>query len=246
MIEVNEFWKSWKNKTILEKRAIKTILKSKELIINSVPKKALVAIYIKGSFTRREMKKESDIDIVPIVSKDKYQRNIFAVNHPELSPAIIVPLSIPEFKSNKLHTSSKRKIDLRAPPDLFLKKINQFKIIYGKPLTVKGFKIRKSRQILKDEIKVLRKGYIVYFEKRQLKFDPLLKEVFWLTEAELEYKCKTWKPTFKGIKQALNDKKDHIIHKAYQLRAKPTKNKKELNKFIKDLKIHLDKLEKET
>ena len=66
-----DFWKKWKRKTTIEKKAIVSIKKSRSLILKSIPKNKIVAIYIKGSFVRREMNKKSDVDIVPIV---KYKR----------------------------------------------------------------------------------------------------------------------------------------------------------------------------
>ena len=75
-----DFWKNWKNKTEIEKKAIISVKKARELTINAIPKNKLVAIYIKGSFARREMKKRSDVDMVPIVLEDEYQGKAFSVN----------------------------------------------------------------------------------------------------------------------------------------------------------------------
>src|SRR3989344_3464604 len=62
-----EFWKNWRKITKLEETAIESIKKARRILLQSVPKDRIMAIYVKGSFVRREMTKKSDVDIVPIV-----------------------------------------------------------------------------------------------------------------------------------------------------------------------------------
>ena len=47
---INEFWKNWKNKTAIEKRAILSIKKAMNFLITNVPKDKLISVYIKGTF----------------------------------------------------------------------------------------------------------------------------------------------------------------------------------------------------
>jgi hypothetical protein len=236
-----DFWKNWKNKTEIEKKAIKSVEIARYLVVNSIPKDKLVAIYIKGSFTRREMKKGSDVDMVPIVAENKYQGAVFGVNSPEIEPVIVVPLSLWEFKHNKLWTKSNRKPDLRAKPDRLLKKIKECKLIYGKPLNPKNYPIRDDKTTLKEEIRIIKNGYIPFYEKREIKFESLLKEVFWLVELEQTVFGKKVKHSFDGITKSVDDV-NHIIHDAFDLRKNPSKSKE--NKFILKLKKHLEELEK--
>ena len=238
-----DFWKNWKNKTEIEKRAIKSVEKARELVVNAIPKNKLVAIYIKGSFVRREMKKGSDVDMVPIVVENKYQGLVFGVNGPKIAPVIVVPLSLWEFKHNKLWTKSNRKPDLRAKPDRLLKKIKECKIIYGKPLNPRKYPIRDDKTALKDEINIIKTGYVPLYEKGEIKFDPLLKEVFWLVELEQSVLGKKVKHSFEGIVKSV-DNINHIIHDAFDIRKNLSKNKE--NKFILKLKNHLEILEKKT
>ncbi|MBU2420414.1 MAG: nucleotidyltransferase domain-containing protein [Nanoarchaeota archaeon] len=238
-----EFWKDWKRKTIIEKKAIKRIIKARGLIIKSIPKNKLIAIYIKGSFVRREMNKNSDIDIVPIVTEIKYEGRVFEVNSHNVYPCIVVPLSIEEFKKNKLMTQANHKPDLRAKPDRFLKKLKECGLIYGNGLNPKKFPIRSNEKALKDEIKLMGEGYIKLYRKKEIKFAPLLKQVFWLTETELEHKKKKVSHTWKGLDKAIKEK-SHIMHLAYKYRLNKPKDKKRRDAFVKKLEKHLNKLEK--
>lgn len=246
MVQVNKrnynFWNSWKNKTTGEKKTIKSVEKARELVIKSLPKNKLVAIYIKGSFARREMKKDSDVDMVPIVTENKYEGPVFGVNIPEIQPVVVVPLSLGELKRNKLCSKGNYHPDLRAKPDRLLSKLEFCKLVYGKPLNLGNFPLRSDKKALKDEIRIIKTGYIPAYQEGTIGFTPLLKEVFWLVELEQKVKGLKVKHSFEGIAKSVNDKK-HIVHDALKLRRKHH-NKTEEKKFISKLKRYLDELPK--
>jgi predicted nucleotidyltransferase len=233
------FWKSWKKVTKIEKRAIKAVEKARRLIIESVPKEKLHAIYIKGSFVRREMKEGSDVDIVPIVTENKYERSVFGVNGSNIEPSVVVPLSLVELKKNKLFTKPEFKPDLRAKPDTLLRWIGECRLIYGKLLDLKGLSIRADGIALKDEIWILLNGYIPLYEKGCIKFDLLLKEVFWLVALEQGVLGKKIQHSFRGIANSVSDI-GHIAHYAMNLRNYPLKNREK--DFVEKLKKHLSEL----
>lgn len=242
MINYN-FWKKWKRKTEIEKKAIKSVELAKNFVIKSIPKNKLAAIYIKGSFARREMKKGSDVDMVPIVTENKYEGAVFGINNPKIDPVAVVPLSLWELKNNKLCTKSNYHPDLRAKPDRLLKKLNECKLIYGKPLNPREFTVTEDKDALKEEMEKIKKGYIPAYETGKIKFSPLLKEVFWLVELEQTAKGKKVKHSFGGIERSVKDK-NHLIHDASKFRKIPLKNKKEEKRFVLKLKKYLVELEK--
>lgn len=238
----HDFWKAWKNTTEVEKKAIDSVVKARDLVIDSVPKDALVAVYIKGSFARREMKESSDVDMVPIVTEDKYEEAIFGVNISEIDPVCVVPLSLSEFRNNKLFSKGSYSPDLRAEPDLFLLKLEEYGLIYGPPLNPEDYPIRTKDRIVYGEIKKIRDGYIKAYKEGVIDFQPLLKEVFWLIEWEQNLKGKKVNHSFKGITGAIKDK-NHIVHDAFEFRKNPNRGKAEEKKFISKLEGYLDKLE---
>jgi len=240
MIKYN-FWEGWKKITVFEKKTITAVIKARDKVINAVPNNKLVAIYIKGSFARREMRKDSDVDMVPIVAENKNEPAVFAVNGPDIEPVMVVPLSLWEFKHNKLHTKGSYTPDLRAEPDLFLKKLCEYKLIYRTPLEPTQYPIREDEQIIKDEIKKIRRGYIPAYNEGKTTFSSMLKEVFWLVEFVQKAKGKEIVHSFKGIAQSVKDKK-HIIHKAHQLLMSSRRTKEEEAQFINVLKKYLLKL----
>jgi hypothetical protein len=63
-----------------------------------------------------------------------------SVNIPKIKPVCVVPLSLEEFRQNKLLTKTSFYPDLRAEPDLFLKEIKNYGLIYGLPLYIQELK----------------------------------------------------------------------------------------------------------
>src|SRR3989344_3691702 len=239
-----DFWKSWKDITSTERKAIEKIVLARQLIIQSLPIEQLVAIYVKGSFVRREMRPESDIDIVPIVVKTSFEGNAFGANIPKIKPAVVVPLSLEEFKANRLLTPSRFSPDLRAEPDLFLMELPNYGLIYGKPLNPRAFPMRDYKRVALDEIDKIRNGYIKAYETGRHAHPPI-KEVFWLTEFYQRFKGMKVNHSFRGILESVNDNK-HILHQAYRLKLKGKKSTlKEKRDYLKNLNYYLDRLEKE-
>lgn len=238
------FWKKWKEKTPLEQKTIEAVEKAREFVIKSVPEQALVSIYIKGSFVRRELSEGGDVDVVPIVTKNKYESAVFDVNDEDISPCIVVPLSLWEFRHNRLYTKPNHIPDLRAKPDRLLKKLDECRLIYGEPLNPNKFPIRNNKQVLREDIERFRKGFVLLYEKGEIEFSSLTKEVFWLVELEQSLKGIKVDGSFRGIDMAVGNK-DHIIHDAYRYRLNPTKTKSEERKFASKLKDYLERLERE-
>ena len=237
-----DFWEDWKKITPFEEKAIRAVVKARDEVVKALPKDKLVAIYIKGSFARREMKEGSDVDMVPIVTENEDESAVFDVNDSDISPVVVVPFSLWEFEHNKLSTKSSYRPDLRAEPDIFLKKLGAYKLIYGTPLDAASYSTREDRQIIKDEILKIRDGYIPAYMKGKTDFSSLLKEVFWLVELVQNIEGKKVAHSFKDISQSVKDK-EHIIHAAYQLLVKSNRTKTEEVQFVEALKEYLAGLE---
>src|SRR3989344_302684 len=233
------FWDSWKRLTAQEKISIEGILDAKKVIVKEIPKSELIALYVKGSFIRREMNSKSDVDMSIIVKSNRYLHKIeklkegFKTRHPiEIS---FGGLSLWEFKNKKRFGKSNKP---RAGPGLFLRKVNQYKLIYGNAINSKNFPVREDKRALGERIKTFRNLFIPLYYKGDIDFSGLIKQVFWLVETELKYKGKKVPETWKGMAKAIKDKK-HIIHKTLYLRNNQTKNKRIRNTYVKNLEMYL-------
>jgi len=118
---INAFWRNWKNKSSIEKKAILSINRVINFLLAHVPKDELISIYIKGSFITREMNENSDVDVVPILKDNDTLRKLKIVrdeNKEMLRPSEILPISLTELKKNK---NSKLHGKLKGRPDTFLR-----------------------------------------------------------------------------------------------------------------------------
>jgi len=242
-----EFWKDWKRITKLEKDAIKVLKFTKKFILKNIPKKDLIAIYVKGSFIRREMNKNSDIDPTVIL---RINRNIKKVKRfakkykkefkPELNLGV---LSLWELKNNKHFYKSKKP---RGSPYLFIRKVKDYKLIYGKKINPEDYPKREDKIFLEKRIKAFHNLFIpMYKEKKPLDigFSGLLKQVFWLVELEEQVKGNNPPASWKGLARSVKDK-DHIIHDTLKYRLKKPKDKKIRRAYVNKLKRYLKSLEK--
>ena len=73
MVEFNmNFMKHWNDLTPVEIRGTDILKKGMEIVFDNIPKKNIISIYLKGSFLRREMNENSDVDVVVILNDEKY------------------------------------------------------------------------------------------------------------------------------------------------------------------------------
>ncbi len=232
-----DFWDIWTDITPIEKKAIEVTIRARDKVISSVPKEELIAIYVKGSFVRREMNEGSDVDMVPIVLHTSFEGRAFGVNDNDIDPVMVVPLSIEEFESNELATKSDLSIDLRAKPDRFLRMLDESRIIFGQKIEPGNYPIRSDAEAYKDEIEIILNGYVPQFLEGKIDFSPLLKEFFWMTEMELASKGVSVPHTFLGIAEA--SPASHLIHEALRLRESGKLDRESGVRFVQKLQEFL-------
>ncbi|MBI2631504.1 hypothetical protein HYW75_00690 [Candidatus Pacearchaeota archaeon] len=229
---IDDFWKNWRNKTSIEKRAIKSVKSAIDFIINNVYKNDLISIYIKGSFVTRELRKKSDVDILPIVKNKKEMNRLKLIrdkNKDTLRPSEILPISYTELKQKNRSWG-------RA--DTMLRDLDHYKLVYGKRLLKTDYYIRPWDKMFKDEINMLKFKTLPLYKKGEYGFQQLIKQVFWICYSEQVLLGKNPPRTWKGLNKYIK-RKNNIIHKAYYFRMYPTKDKKKITYFLTDLERYL-------
>lgn len=240
-----EFWRDWKRKTKLEETAIKSLKSAKKIILANISKREIIAIYVKGSFVRREMNKKSDVDTVTILKTSKPLAKIKRLEEKyrkEFKPQIqLRAYSFWELKTGK-KTKSRGKVS--ASTSRFVKHLPHHKLIYGKLLNIKDLHVGDNKSALKGLVGAFRKYFLPGYKQKKMGFSEIAKQVFWLVENEQKAKDKNPPHHWKKLARSIKDK-NHIIHDALKFRLKPTKDKRKRNAFIRKLNRYLDKLEKE-
>lgn len=230
----------WRNKTKIEKAAINTLKKGKEIILKNIPKDEIIAIYVGGSFIRREMNEKSDVDLWVIVKDNKLLPKIVKLKkfrkstNPEIG---ISGYSLWELKNNKKHIKGKK---FRPNPDRFIKYLPYYKLVYGKKINYKNLPISSDKKNLINFIKVFEKTFIPLYKNKKFGFQDIIKQIFFLTDQELRVQGKN--PPYEWRKLVILLPKNHITHEALKLRKNRTKDKKIREQFIKKLENHLNYL----
>ena len=226
-----EFYKLWKRKTKLEEQAIKSLKSARKMILKNIPNREIFAIYVKGSFIRREMNQKSDVDMVVIIKENKNIKKVEKVSKKsqnKYNPKVGISVhSLWELKKNK-HFGKTQK--LRAKPDLFIKKVKHYKLIFGEKIAYEKYPSRTDKENLKARIKAFKEIFIPYYQKKKMGFGELIKQVFWIVELEQEINGHNPPHHWKRLAKSIKDKK-HIIHETLKLRLTPNKDKKIRNAY---------------
>ncbi len=236
-----EFWRDWKKRNKIEETAIKSIKKAEHILFESIPKRNIYAIYIKGSFVRREMNNESDVDIVPITYDNKTLEKIKKLEETKgylYKPAELLPHSLKEFEKGKRHLQYKSP---KGPVDLTLRNLHRYKLIYGRQVDTTKYPIRSDLEFLKGFIKAFKTTFIPMYNESKFDFSQLMKQIFFLVEREERVKGNEPLYSWRKFAQSIKDK-NHIIHDALQYRLHPTKNQKMRAKLLTKLQHYLKTL----
>ncbi len=235
IVVINKFWKRWRNITPIERKAITSTEKAIEFLIDNISKDNLISIYIKGSFVTRELKRKSDIDILPIVNDRREMKRLGLLrdkNKEILKPAELLPIA---------YTELRQKNRLWGRADTFLRDLEHHEWIYGKKLSKLDYPLRSWDKMFADEVKMLKNKSLPLHKKGEFGFQQLIKQVFWLSYSEQVLFGKSPPRTWKGLNKFIKDK-THIIHKAYYFRIHPTKDKRKRKAFVIALEKYLEKL----
>lgn len=232
------FYKKWQKKTELERKYIEALEYALELILKQSFKKNIIAVYVKGSFVYREINKDSDIDLVPIM-KDKKSLNLIRKmrdkNKERLKPVDILPLTIQELKNNKYFEEPLP--GTKGSPCYFTLLISENKLIYGKPLNTKGFKVKTDQQVYESLKEVIKEKQIPMHERGEFGFRQLGKQVMHLIWWEERLKGRKFPSSWAAINKACPN--NDLLQKTVKYRYHPTKDSLLRKKYIEQLKRYL-------
>jgi predicted nucleotidyltransferase len=238
---MKQFWKSWKKKTKIEEDAIKVLNKAKKIILKDIKKANIISIYVGGSFVRREMNKDSDVDTwvvtreVPSLIQVKRLGKKYKLN-PKVG---FSGYTLWELRHGK---KAKQLGEPRRGPQAFMSEVNDYHLIYGEDLSRCNFPSKDPKVRAKELVNVFYKIFLPSYKKGKMDLQELIKQVFWLTYYELKTKGEQPKHSFKDIAKLTH--KNHIAKYALIYRKSDPKNPKAKIKFITKLEKHLKGLKR--
>lgn len=238
-----QFWNSWKEITELEEKAIRSLKSARKIILDNVPRNKIVAIYVGGSFVRREMNEKSDVDTWTIVKESRLVKKLESL-HKEWRYQFKPEIGISGYSLWELMKGKSRGEKPKVNPQKFLTKIDNYALIFGRPINKNNYLLRNEIDELKRSIKFHKNKLIPEYEKTKSGFSVIVKQTFWL--ADLEQRCKGEDPPYswKILVHSITDKK-HIIHDAWHYRQHPTKNERKREAYLRKPKKYISQLEVE-
>jgi len=239
------FMKNWKNISLIEENAIKILKKGMEIIFKNISEKNIICIYLKGSFLRREMNKNSDVDVTVIVNNNKYLEILKNLQEEfGNSKKLNFGFSGYSIEELKIGIFSKLGQGNRSGTARFVRMIPNYKLIYGKELDLNDLYKRSNLEHLKIFIKTFNNLFFPYLEKGKLKIEDGIKQTLWLFELEVSIKNQNFK--FTNWKNLLNYfDENHFIYKVMILRNLNKIEKEVKKEFIINLKQYLKNLNEE-
>lgn len=240
-----EFWKEWKKKTKQEEKAIKSLKLGKKIVLENIPRNEIAAIYAKGSFIRRDMNKNSDVDLFVVLKTKKCLNKLNLLGKKvknDYSPKINIGTGYTLWELKK---GKKLKQDEKKPhPARINKHIPHYNLLYGREIKDKELYYKDDRVLLKGLVKTFNEYFLPSYKKEEIYFSELVKQVFWLVDFEQRAKGKKVPHSWKKLNTSIKDKK-HIIHLTYKYRKNKPTDKRLRKEYIRKLKEYLKKLEKE-
>jgi predicted nucleotidyltransferase len=232
------FWTNWKKKTEQEKRYIESLKRALQWLEEQPFKKDIISVYVKGSFVYREINEKSDIDLVTVMRDEKSLDLIRKIRDPNkemLKPVDILPIGLEELENNKYFKEPLP--GTRGKPDQFTLLISQNRLVYGKPLNTRGWKVRTDQKIYEALRNVIRDVQIGMYEKGEFGFGQLIKQVMHLIWWEERLKSRTINSSWRAMQEACPDNK--LLQQTVFFRFNPTKDEVVRRKYIQQLKEYI-------
>jgi hypothetical protein len=237
-----DFWNEWDNVTDRERHAIDGIIGARKLILENIPNDDIVSIYVNGSFVRRDLNLESDVDTQTIVRDPKYLDVLRDLDKKYREPGM-VHIDIAGYSINELLSGQREKNKLsRTPPVRFVKHLEHYKPIFGETLNPEEYFTRSDRDLLRGLRDFVEQDFLPLYEKG-LPFSHIVKQVFWLAEGEARVNGEVPPYSWEGVKSLFDDK-EHIIHQTYEFRQDMPTDDRVKTTYIEKLKKYLKNLEK--
>lgn len=169
----------------LKQKAKISLEKGKEIILQNIPNDEIVSIYVKGTYVQDELLPESDVDIIVILKTEKYLLDIYKLTK-DFGYSVNPPFQAMAYTLDEIKTGKRasNRINSGTPVSSFVKYIDELPLIYGKKPEGQLF-TRTDLKDLEGQISAYRKLFLPGFNDGTIKFQEIVKHVFWLTEKEL-------------------------------------------------------------
>ncbi len=230
------------DKSQLKKKALVSLQKAKELILQTIPNEEVTSIYVKGSYVQDEMTPDSDVDLVVVLKTEKYLPAIYELTE-KFGNTTTPPFQVVAYTLNELQTgeSAKNRTKKVTPVSSFVKHIDMLPLIYGSKPDGKLF-TRTDAKDLSAHVSAFKNSFLPEYFSDKFKFNELVKQVFWLVEREQRTLGHKPEYSWQKLDDSVKDE-NHIIHNALKLRRQTNIIQEEKDSFVEKLNEYINALE---
>lgn len=237
-----------------ETKSIKRIIrKCIHYLVEELEPKGLVSLYLAGTILTKDRTSYSDIDLFGFVSsdfdiikeEDKVNKRFESLKDNQYGGFEIRfrGIGFDELEGGKPRGIIAEKVGL----DSYIHYFPHYRLLWGKRLDFLKFKIKPAKlrtvterniDFIEKYIKSYRKGKEIVPTQGLVKYVLALARV----EAQKDYGFK-FDPSYRKLTRHLAKERDHIAHKAMELRYKKF-TKKEFLEFFKEVEVYIKHIKK--
>ncbi|MBI4981339.1 nucleotidyltransferase domain-containing protein [Candidatus Woesearchaeota archaeon] len=202
------FWNKWKKITVYEQERVDLLIKLKKLIKEELCNK-VISIFTGGSFCRREYRKNSDLDVWIIVSKDnqitdvEYQLQRF-LEEKKLMDIIKQKPTVLSLEALKRGNYLNKTIN-KMSPRRFTLLSNEYNLLYGKKLPYKALPEMTSEEAFKGMLK-----WLMSIKDKQFNKEQIAKLYLYTRYFERKYLGEDVSYSFKEMKEISEETNDKL------------------------------------
>ena len=176
--------------------------------------RGMVAVYLKGSLLRNELREKSDIDLVCILKSSASLAKAYAISDG------LAHVSAYTLRELRIGITTR---DINTPPAMVNFQLHHFKLLAGKPIDVSGFPVINVRKAFQSQKRRVLETITACFEKRA-GFVDIRKQTLWLAYYELLHSQGQDIYHWGEIVRCFP--KDHLYQQVYRYHKRPLKIKR--------------------
>ena len=231
----------------------KIIKRISDFTVSELKEKGLISLYLAGTILTKDRTPQSDIDIFgittsnfDIIEEENKINKKFEENEKELCGGIETRfrgIGIDELEGGQPRGVLAKYVGL----EVLIKKFSFFKKLWGENIDFSKFPIKplKAREEAKKEIRTIEK-FLEKLKKGEELFpiQNFPKSILYLAriEAEQDYGFQ-FDPSYKKLTRHLQKERNHIVHKAMQLRYKKV-TKKDILQIAEEVEAYIKHIKK--
>jgi predicted nucleotidyltransferase len=240
---MHRFWLSWELSPT-EGRYIAALKELLPQLVAEIGEQHIAAIYVGGSFARREMVEGSDLDVYLIVRENEVLEHAISVGL-KLARIADIHIQTHVYSLDELghHRHAIENVtNRRMPPGVLLRELKHYYLVYGGAIDLSQYNMMTDEDYLQKFIPVLRRRLADdWGEKEDERLRFIAKQMFFLIHHER--RMQGVEKSFSRTELLKHVPEEHLLHLCDAVRKDPRKYSLEKEEFQRQVSAYLDQVE---